>query len=142
MEEDSSDMLNFYLASEETNALFDSSWIEESVCSDNKNKMADDDDSCSIQDLFDGETNPEVYQDDDNTSLESWGEKSSTRDAKEITDEEIANLRVSEPCEQASSDDSVGRGSKDKKTAKKPEKSGLRPDLSSAKTARARRSCQ
>ena len=96
MEEDSSDMLNFYLASEETNALFDSSWIEESACSDNKNKMADDDDSCSIQDLFDGETNPEVYQDDDNTSLESWGEKSSTRDVKEITDEEIANLRVSE----------------------------------------------
>ena len=96
MEEDSGDLLNLYLASEETNALFDSSWIEESVLSDNNNKMADDDDSRSIQDLFDGEPNTEVVQDDDNTSLESWGEESSTRDAKEITDEEIANLRVSE----------------------------------------------
>ena len=109
MEEDSSDMLNLFLASEETNALFDSLWIEESVLSDNNNKMADDDDSRSIQDLFDGEPNPEVDQDDDNTSLESWGEESSARNATEITDEEIANLRVSElnkrlrsiPCDEA-----------------------------------------
>ncbi|KAL9974264.1 hypothetical protein ACROYT_G011281 [Oculina patagonica] len=96
MEEDCSDLFDLYLPSEKTNTLFDSSWIQESVLSEDNNKMADDQDDRDIQDLFDGETNPEVDQDDDNASSVSWDDESSTRDAKVITDEEIANLRVSE----------------------------------------------
>ena len=97
MEDDCSDIFfDLYLASGTTNTLFDSSWTDESVLSEENNKMADDQDDCDIQDLFDGETNPEVHHDDDNTSSESWGDEFRTRDAKEITDEEITNLRVSE----------------------------------------------
>ena len=96
MEEDCSNILDLYLASGATNALFDSPWTEESVFTEDNNKMADDQDDRDIQDLFDGETNPDVDQDDDNTSSELWGEEPSTRDAKQITDEEIENLRVSE----------------------------------------------
>ncbi len=90
-------MLDLYLANEGTNTVFDSLWPEEGVLSeDNRDKMADDQDDRDIQDLFDGETNPEVDQDDDNESSMSWGDESSTQDTNEITDEEIANLRVSE----------------------------------------------
>lgn len=97
MEEDCTDILNFYLASEATNILsFDSPWTEDSVSRpENNNKMADDD--RDIQDLFDGETSPDVDQDDDNTSSISWGEESTSRDdGKEITDVKITNLRVQE----------------------------------------------
>ncbi|XP_078364700.1 transcription factor MafK-like [Oculina patagonica] len=96
MEEDCSDMLDLYLASEVTNTAFYSPWPEESVLSEDNNKMADDKNDRDIQDLFNGETNLEVNQDDDNASSVSWGDESSPGDAKEITDEQIANLRVSE----------------------------------------------
>ena len=100
MEDDCGAMLNLYLDSEETNALFDSSWTKESVLCGSINKMADDQDDHDIQELFDGETNPEVdlvsEDDDSNMSSGFWGEESSRRGENEITDEEIANLRVSE----------------------------------------------
>ena len=86
-------MLDLRLVSEATIALLDSPWSEADVSSEN---MADVDEDHDIQDLFNGETNAEVDQDSDNTSLEFWDEGPSTPDAKEITDEEIANLRVQE----------------------------------------------
>ena len=89
-------MLDLYLANEMTASRFDSVWPEEYILSKNNNKMADDNDERDIQDLFDGEKNPEVDQDDDNASSGSWDEGPSTRDVKEITDQEIANLRVQE----------------------------------------------
>ena len=99
MEDDCGDVLNLYLDSEATNTLFDSSWTKESALS-GSNKMADDEDDRDIQDLFDVETNPEfdlVSEDNDsNTSSGSWEDESSSRGANEFTDEEIANLRVSE----------------------------------------------
>jgi len=58
--------------------------------------MAGDNDERDIQDLFDGVTNPEVDQDDDNASSRSWGVGLSTIGVKEITDQEIANLPVQE----------------------------------------------
>lgn len=96
MEEDCTDVLDLYLASEVTDMLLDSPWAVESVLSGNHNKMADEDDDRDIQDLFDGETNQEVDRDDDIASSESSDEESSPRDAKELTDQEIANLRVQE----------------------------------------------
>ena len=96
MEDDCGDLLNLYFASEATSTLFDSSWTEESVLSESNNKMADNPDDQDIQDLFDGETSLDVDQDDGDTSSVSGDDESSSRDAKEITDEEIANLRVSE----------------------------------------------
>ena len=90
-------MFDLYLASETANTHFDSSWMEESVLSVSSNKMAEDqDDHDDIQDLFDGETHLEVDQEDDNTSSVSWGDESSTGNSKEITDEEITSLRVTE----------------------------------------------
>ena len=89
-----SDVLDLYLTNEETNTLYDFSWTEESVLSDENNKMTDDEDDRDLQDLlFNGETSPEDDGDDYQTS---WGDETDTGDAKEITDEEIANLRVSE----------------------------------------------
>jgi len=60
--------------------------------------MGDDNDVRDIQDLFDGTciTSLEVDQDDDQASSRPWGEEPSTIDVKEITDQEIANLRVQE----------------------------------------------
>ena len=96
MDEDCNNMLDLYLANETTTNLFDSVWPEEYILSKNNNKMADDNDERDIQDLFDGEKNPEVDQDDDNASSGSWDEGPSTRDVKEITDQEITNIRVQE----------------------------------------------
>jgi len=96
MDEDCNNMLDIYLASGKTTNLLESVWPEEYILSTNNNKMADDNDERDIQDLFDGVTNPEVDQDDDNASSRSWGEGPSTRGVKEITDQEIANLPVQE----------------------------------------------
>ena len=93
MEEDYSDMPDLFLASEAITSLFDSPWSEEYGLSTN---MADVDEDHDIQDLFNGETNLDGDQDDDNTSLESWDGESSTPDAKAITDQEIVNLPVQE----------------------------------------------
>ena len=93
MEEDYNDMPDLLLASEATIPIFDSPWGEECDLSVN---MADADEDHDIQDLFNGETNLEGDQDDDNRSVESWDEEPSASDAKEITDEEIANLPVQE----------------------------------------------
>ena len=96
MDEDCNNMLDLFLANDTITPLFDSLWPEEYILSANNNKMADDNDERDIQDLFDGITNPGVDKDDDNASSTSWGEEPSTRDAKEITDQEIANLRIQE----------------------------------------------
>ena len=93
MEEDYSDMPDLLLASEATISIFDSPWSEECDLSAN---MGDADEDHDIQDLFNGETNLEGDQDDDNKSVESWDGEPSASDAKEITDEEIANLPVQE----------------------------------------------
>ena len=93
MEEDYSDMPDLLLASEATISIFDSPWSEEYCLSAN---MVDVDEDHDIQDLFNGETNLEGDQDDDNRSVESWDGEPSAPDAKEITDEEIANLPVQE----------------------------------------------
>jgi len=92
MDEDFNNMLDLYRDSETTTTLFDSVWPEEYILSANNNKMADNDDERDIQDLFDGVTNPK----DENTSSSSWGEGLTTRDVKEITDRDIANLPVQE----------------------------------------------
>jgi len=91
MDVDCNNMLDFFLASKTTTTLFDSVWPEECILPAN-NKMADDNDERDIQDLLDGMTNPK----DDNASLRSWGEGPSTRNVKEITDQEIANLPIQE----------------------------------------------
>ncbi|XP_020616851.1 transcription factor Maf-like [Orbicella faveolata] len=94
MEEDYSNMPDLFLASEATIAIFDSPWSEEFDLSAN---MASVDEGHDIQDLFNGETNLEGDQDDDNRSVESWDGGPSTPDAKAvITDEEVANLPVQE----------------------------------------------
>ena len=82
-----------------------------------------------------------MINDDDNRSVESWDGEPSAPDAKEITDEEIANLPVQElnkllrnvPWEEAA---------RIRKRRRQPEKSGILPELSAPKTARARRSDQ
>ena len=97
MDEDCNNMLDSYLTNETTTNFFDSvPWPEEYILSSNNNKMADDNDERGIQGLFDGVSNPEVDQDDDNVSLVSWGEGPSSRDVNELTDQEIANLPVQE----------------------------------------------
>ena len=96
MDEDCDSLFDLCLTIETTTSLFDSVWPEEYILSGNNNNMADDDDEDDIQDLFDGVTNLEVDQDDEDASSRSWGEEPSPRDVKEITDQEIANLRVQE----------------------------------------------
>ncbi|XP_020616852.1 transcription factor MafB-like [Orbicella faveolata] len=96
MDEDCNNMLDLYLANRTTTTLLESVWPDEYILSTSNNKMADDNVERDIQDLFDGVTNPEVDQDDDNASSRSWGEGPSTRGVKEITDQEIANLPVQE----------------------------------------------
>ena len=95
MDEDCNNMLDLCRANETTTTLFDSVWPEEYILS-TSNKMVDDNDERDVQDLFDGITNLEVDQDDDNASSTSWGEGPSSRDVKELTDQEIANLPVQE----------------------------------------------
>ena len=97
---------DLFLASEAAISIFDSPWSEECDLSAN---MADVDEDHDIQDLFNGETNLEDGQDDDNRSVASWDGGPSKQDVKGITDEEIANLKVQElnkllrnvPCEEA-----------------------------------------
>ena len=96
MDEDCNSLFDLCLTIETTSTLFDSVCSEEYIFSGNNNKMADDNDEDDIQDLFNGVTNLEVDQDDDSASERSWGEEPSPRDVKEITDQEIANLRVQE----------------------------------------------
>ena len=97
MEEDSMDLPDWFLASEETNLPFSCSWIVGNVSSAKKSsEMADRDDSRDIQDLFDGETSQEVHQDDDNATSESSDDESIPKDVKILNDEEIANMRVQE----------------------------------------------
>jgi len=98
MEENCTDLLDLILSNEAQNIFLGSPWDEESILSQN-NKIADDDDDDQserdVQDLFDG-VNPEVNNNDDDTTSESEGESVSPREAKEISDEEIKNLRVKE----------------------------------------------
>ena len=96
MDVDCNNMLDLCLGSETTATLFEYVWPEEHLFSANNNKMADDNDESDIQDLFDGATNLEVDQDDDDAFLGSWDEGTSSREVKEITDQEIANLPVQE----------------------------------------------
>ena len=98
MDVDCNNVFDLCLTSETTSTLFDSVWPEEYILSANNSKMADDNDVRDIQDLFDGTciTSLEVDQDDDQASSRPWGEEPSTIDVKEITDQEIANLRVQE----------------------------------------------
>ena len=97
MDEDCNNLFDLYLANEMTTTLFDSVWPEEYIFTTNENKMAYDNDERDIQDLFDGVTNLEVDKKDENASSKTWGEGPSTRNVKlEITDQEIANLRVQE----------------------------------------------
>ena len=93
MEEGYSNMPDLFLASEAAIAIFDSPWSEEF---DLYTNMAAVDGGHDIQDLFNGETNLEGDQDDDNRSVESWDGGPSAPDAKGITDEEVANLPVQE----------------------------------------------
>jgi len=98
MEENCTDLLDLILSNEAQNIFLGSPWDEESILSQN-NKIADDDDDDQserdVQDLFDG-VNPEVNNNDDDTTSESEGESVSPREAKEISDEKIKNLRVKE----------------------------------------------
>ena len=98
MDVDCNNVFDLCLTSDTTSTLFDSVWPEEHILSANNSKMADDNDVRDIQDLFDGTciTSLEVDQDDDQASSRPWGEEPSTIDVKEITDHEIANLRVQE----------------------------------------------
>ena len=89
MEENALGILDFFLTNEAQNILLGSPWKEESVLSENDNDERD------IQDLFDG-TNPEVDNNDDDTSSESEAESLIPLEAKEISDEEIKNLRLKE----------------------------------------------
>ena len=98
MEENCTDLLDLIISNEAQNIFLGSPWDEESILSQN-NKIADDDDDDQserdVQDLFDG-VNPEVNNNDDDATSESEGESVSPREAKEISDEEIKNLRVKE----------------------------------------------
>ena len=97
MDVDCSNMFDLCLGSEATATLFECVGPEEYIFSANDTgKMADDNDERDIQDLFDGATNLEVDQDDDNAFSGSWDDGPSSRDVKEITDQEIENLRVQE----------------------------------------------
>ena len=96
MDVDCNNMLDLCLGSETTATLFESVGPNEYTFCTNNNKMADDKDERDIQDLFDGATNLEVDQDDDNAFPGSWDEGPSSREVKEITDQEIANLPVQE----------------------------------------------
>ena len=98
MDEDCTDMLDMYLHNETQNILFGSPWKGDSFLSDHDNNMvaSADDNERDIQDLFDGTTNPEEDNNDDDASSESSCESSGPLDAKEISDEEIKNLRVQE----------------------------------------------
>ena len=95
MEEDYSDKPDLFIASEAKISIFDSPWSEEYGLSANMADV-DEDHDIDIQDLFNGETNLEGDQDEDNKSVASWDGDPSAPDAKEITDEEIANLPVQE----------------------------------------------
>lgn len=95
MEEDCFNTLDEFFTEEARNLLFCSTWTRGSY-GDN---MAVGDDAEDIQALFNGEVNPETENnddDDDDTSLESESEMWSPRKSKEISDEEIKNLRVKE----------------------------------------------
>ena len=96
MDEDCNNMLDLCRANETTTTLFDSVWPEEYILFTSSNKMADENNERDIQELFDGVTNLEVDQDDDNASSTSWDEGPSSRDVKELTDHEKANLPVQE----------------------------------------------
>ena len=97
MDVDCSNMLDLCFGSETTATLFEYVGPEEYIFSaNNTSKMTDDNDERDIQDLFDGVTNLEVDQDDDNAFSTSWDQGPSSRDVKEITDQEIENLRVQE----------------------------------------------
>ena len=91
MEEDYSNMPDFFLDSDATISIFESPWNEECDLSAN---MAAVDEDHDIQDLFNGETSLEGDQDDDSRSVEYWDEGPSTTNAKGFTDEEVATLPV------------------------------------------------
>ena len=95
MEENCTDLLDFFLTKETQNIPFiGSPWSGESVLPENDKYMVDDDER-DIQDLFDG-VDPEVPNNDDGASSASEGESVGPREAKQISDEEIRNLRVKE----------------------------------------------
>lgn len=97
MEEDSIDVLDLFLASEETDLPLSTPWVVENVSPGKKSStMADEDSNRDIQDLFDGETNQEVNQDDDYATSESSDDESTPEDVRKLTDEEIASMRVRE----------------------------------------------
>jgi len=94
MGEDYNNMPDLFLASDAKISIFESPWSEE--CDLFANMMAAVDEDHDIQDLFNGETNPEGDQDDDSRSVESCDGGSNATDAKGITDEEVTNLSVPE----------------------------------------------
>lgn len=90
-------MLDLFLASEETDPPLSTPWVVENVSPGKKSStMADEDSNRDIQDLFDGETNQEVNQDDDYATSESSDDESTPEDVRKLTDEEIASMRVRE----------------------------------------------
>lgn len=90
MEDNCPEICDLFLTNEAQNILLGSPWKEESVLSENDNDERD------IQDLFDG-INPEEENNDDDTSSESEDESPNRpQQAKEISDEEIKNLRLKE----------------------------------------------
>ena len=95
MEENCTGLLDLILSNEAQNIFLGSPWEEESILSQNDKIAAADDDERDVQDLFDG-VNPEVNNNDDDATSESECESVSPREAKEISDEKIKNLRVKE----------------------------------------------
>ena len=95
MEENCTGLLDLILSNEAQNISLGFPWEEESILSQNDKIAAADDDERYVQDLFDG-VNPEVNNNDDDATSESEGESVSPREAKEISDEKIKNLRVKE----------------------------------------------
>lgn len=79
--------IDLFFTNQAQNILLSSPWKEESVLPENDNDERD------IQDLFDG-INPEEENNDDDTSSESEDESLTPQQVKEISDEEIKNLRL------------------------------------------------
>ena len=98
MDVDCNNMFDLCLGSETTATLFEYVGPEEHIFCANNSKMVDVNDAYErdIQDLFDGATNLQVDEDEDNEFPGSWDEGPSCREVKEITDQEIANLPVQE----------------------------------------------
>lgn len=96
MDETGSPMQELFLNNEAQNIILGYPWkVESELVEKEKNMLSNDEDDRDVQNLFDGII-PEVINNDDDTSSESGDESPCPREAncKEISDEEIQNLRV------------------------------------------------